>query len=185
MLPNSLRLERLVQNCNRSAIHCHVTAEFSWTSGLPTCTRFLGRSGNPNIGGEPLRENWNCIPTPVMAVHSTPLQGSQDIGSINGGIISKDLKHPDHLFHGPKGTLDLTSASSDVAVTVREHFLLLSLPLLQVPLECLAPALLFLSLAFLAVGGFMSHGDENFLLFGVALALGTPSMMPVQTSAAP
>ena len=120
-----------------------------------------------------------------MAVHSPQLQGSQDIGSINGSVISKDLKPPDYLVHTPKGTLDLTSASRDVAVTVHEHFLLLSLPLLQVMLECLAPALLFLSLVFLAVGGFMSCGDENFLSFGVALALSTPSMMPVQTSAAP
>ena len=120
-----------------------------------------------------------------MAVHSPPLQGSQDIGSINGSIICKDLKPPDYLICGPKGTLDLTSTSRDVAVTVHEHFLLLGLSLLQVPFECLVCMLLFLSLAFLTVGGFMSHRDENFLLFGLALALGTPSMMPVQTSAVP
>ena len=114
-----------------------------------------------------------------MAVHSPPLQGSQDIGSINGGIVCKDLKRPDYLICGPKGTFDLTSVSSDVAATVCEHFLLLGLSLLQVPLECLTSALLFLSLSFLMVGGFMSRGDENFLLFGLALAPGTPSMMPV------
>ena len=77
------------------------------------------------------------------------------------------------------------SASRDVAATVCEHFLLLSLSLLQVPFECLASALLFLSLAFLMVGGFMSCGDENFLLIGSALAWSTLSMVPVQTSAAP
>ena len=120
-----------------------------------------------------------------MVVHLPPLQGSQDIGSINGSIISKDLKPLDCLIHGPKGTLDLTSVSRDVAATVHEHFLLLGLSLLQVPFECLASVLLFLSLAFLMVGGFMSHRDENFLSFGLALAAGTPSMMPVQTSAAP
>ena len=120
-----------------------------------------------------------------MVVHSPPLRGSQDIGSINGSVISKDLKPLDYLIPGPKGTLDLTSASRDVAVTVREHFLLLSLSLLQVPFECLTSALLFLSLAFLTVGGFMSHGDENFLSFRSALALGTPSMMPVRTSPVP
>ena len=120
-----------------------------------------------------------------MAVHSPPLQGSQDIGSINGSIICKDLKTPDYLIHGPKGTFDLTSVSRDVAATVHEHFLFLGLLLLQVPLECLTSVLLFLSLAFLMVGGFMSRGDENFLSFGLALAPGTPSMTPVQTSAAP
>ena len=120
-----------------------------------------------------------------MAVHSPPLQGSQDIDSINGSIICKDPKPLDYLIHGPKGTFDLMSASRDVAATVREHFLLLGLSLLQVLLECLTSALLFFSLAFLMVGGFMSHGDENFLSFGLALALDTPSMMPVQTPAAP
>ena len=120
-----------------------------------------------------------------MVVHSPPLQGSQDIGSINGSIICKDLKPLDYLICGPKGTLDLMSTSRDVAATVHEHFLLLGLLLLQVLLECLTSALLFLSLAFLMVGGFMSRGDENFLSFGMALALGTPSTMPVQTSAAP
>ena len=120
-----------------------------------------------------------------MAVHLPPLQCSQDIGSINGSIICKDLKPPDYLIHGPKGTFDLTSALRDVAATVREHFLLLGLSLLQVPLECLTSALLFLSLAFLMVGGFMSHRDENFLSLGSALAVGTPSTIPVQTSAVP
>ena len=120
-----------------------------------------------------------------MAVHSPPLQGSQDIGSINGSIICKDLKPPDYLIRGPKGTFDLTSVSRDVAATVCEHFLFLCLSLLQVPLKCLTSVLLFLLLAFLTVGGFMSCRDENFLSFGSALALGTPSMMPVQTSAAP
>ena len=99
------------------------------------------------------------------------------------GIICKDLKPPDYLIRGLKGTFDLTGASRDVAATVCEHFLPVGLSLLQVPLECLASALLFLSLAFLTVGGFMFRGDENFLSFGLALALGTPSMMPVQTSA--
>ena len=70
-------------------------------------------------------------------------------------------------------------------MTVHEHFLFLGLLLLQVPLECLTYALLFLSLALLTVGGFMSHRDENFLSFGSALAVGTPSTMPVQTSAVP
>ena len=120
-----------------------------------------------------------------MAVHLPPLQGSQDIGSINGSVICKDLKPLDYLIRGPKGTLDLMSTSRDVAATVHEHFLLLGLSLLQVPFECLASTLLFPSLAFLTVGGFMSREDENFLSFGSALALGTPSMTPVQTSAVP
>ena len=29
-------------------------------------------SGHLNVGGEPLWENWNCIPTPIMAAHSPP-----------------------------------------------------------------------------------------------------------------
>ena len=101
-----------------------------------------------------------------MAVHSPPLQGSQDVGSIDGGIVPKDLEGPDYLIHGSKVTPDLASALRDVAVTVCEHFLLLSFLLLHVPFECLTSALLFLSLAFLTVGGFMSSGDENFLLSG-------------------
>ena len=120
-----------------------------------------------------------------MVVHSPPLQGSHDIGSIDGGIICKDLKPPDDLILGPKGTFDLMSTSRDVAVTVREHFLLLGLSLLQVPLECLTSVLLFFSLVFLTVGGFMPRGDENFFSFGSALAAGTPSTMPVQTPAVP
>ena len=116
-----------------------------------------------------------------MAEHSPSLQGGQDIGSINGSIVSKHLKPPNCLIHGPKGTLNLTSASRDVAATVREHFLLLGLSLLQVPFECLTPTLLFPFLAFLTVGGFISRRDENFLSFGSALAPapGTPSTTPV------
>ena len=114
-----------------------------------------------------------------MAEHLPPLQGGQDIGSINGGIVSKHLKPPNCLIHGPKGILDLTSVSRDIAATVCEHFLLLGLSLLQVPFECLVPMLLFPFLAFLTVGGFISCGDENFLSFGSALALGTSSTTPV------
>ena len=119
--------------------------------GQHVCISWVGcihgqTSGHPNVGGELLRENWKfCIPIPIMAVHSPPLQGSQDIGSINGSIICKDLKPPDYLIIGPKGTLDLMSMSRDVAATVHEHFLLLGLLLLQVPFECLASMLLFLS----------------------------------------
>ena len=120
-----------------------------------------------------------------MAVHSPPLQGSQDVGSIDGGIVPKDLEAPNYLIHGSKVTPDLTSASGDVAATVCEHFLILSFPLLHVPFECLASALLFLSLAFLTVGGFMSSGDENFHLSWSALALIPPSTMPVHTSDLP
>ena len=120
-----------------------------------------------------------------MVVHSPPLQGRQDVGSIDGGIVPKDLEAPDYLVHGSKVTPDLMSMSRDVAVTVCEHFLLLSFPLLHVPFECLTSALFFLSLAFLTVGGFMSSGDENFLLSWSALALATPTMMPVHISALP
>ena len=120
-----------------------------------------------------------------MVVHSPPLQGSRDVGSIDGSIVPRDLEAPDYLIHGSKVTPDLTSASRDVAATVCEHFLLLSFPLLHVAFECLASALLFLSLAFLMVGGFMSSGDENFLLSWLALASTTPTTMPVHTSAPP
>ena len=120
-----------------------------------------------------------------MAVHSPPLQGSQDVGSIDGSIVPKDLEAPDFLVYGSKVTPDLVRVSRDVAVTVCEHFLLLSCSPLQVPFECLASALLFLSLAFLPVSGLMSRGDENFLLSRLALASATPITMPVHTSAAP
>ena len=120
-----------------------------------------------------------------MVEHLPPLQCSQDVGSIDGGIVPKDLEALDYLIHGSKGTPDLMSASRDVAATVCEHFLLLSCPLLQVPFECLASALLFLSLAFLSVSGFMSSWDENFLLSRSALASATPITMPVHTSALP
>ena len=120
-----------------------------------------------------------------MAVHSPPLQGSQDVGRIDGGIVPKDLEAPDYLIHGLQGTPDLTSVLRDVAATVCEYFLLLSFPLLHVPFECVASALLFLSLAFLMVGGFMSRGDENFLSSWSALALATPTTTLVHTSAPP
>ena len=79
-----------------------------------------------------------------MAVHSPPLQGSQDVGSIDGGIVPKDLEALHYLVHGSKVTPDLTSASRDVAATVCEHFLLLSFPLLHLVFECLTSVLLFL-----------------------------------------
>ena len=120
-----------------------------------------------------------------MVVHSPPLQGSQDVGSIDGSVVPKDLEAPDYLIHGSKVTPDLTSASREAAATVCEHFLLLSFPLLHVPFECLTSMLLFLSLVFLTVGGFMYSGDENFLLSWSALASATPTTTPVHTSALP
>ena len=141
--------------------------------------------GDPNVGGQPFQEYWNCVPSSVMAVHPSPLQSSHDVGSIDGGIIPKHLETLHHFVHGPKGTPDLMNMSRDVATAVHEHFLLFSFLVLQVPLECLTPALLFLPLALLVISGLVSHRDENFFLFGAALASGMPSPMSVQTPAVP
>ena len=75
--------------------------------------------------------------------------------------------------------------SGDVAAAVGEHFLLLSLLFLHMPLEGLTSALLFLSLLLLTVGGFVSGGDKNFFLSWSALALVVPAMMSVCASALP
>ena len=141
--------------------------------------------GDPNVGGQPFQEYWNHVCSLVMAVHPSPLQHSHDVGSIDGGVVPKHLEPPHRFVHGPKGTPDLTSTLRDVAVAVHEHFLLFSFPLLQVPLECLTPALLLLPLALLAISGLISRRDENFFQFGVALASGMPSLTSVQTPAVP
>ena len=141
--------------------------------------------GDPSVGGQPFREYWTHVPSSIMAVHPSPLQSSHDVGSIDGSIIPKHLEPPHHFVHGLKGTPDLMSVSRDVAVAMHEHFLLFSFLLLQVPLECLTPALLLLPLVLLAISLLISHRDENFFPFGVALALGMPSPMSVQTPAAP
>ena len=120
-----------------------------------------------------------------MVVHPSPLQSSHDVGSIDGGVIPKHLEPPHHFVHGPKGTPDLMSMSRDVAVAVHEHFLLFSFLLLQVLLECLTPMLLLLPLGLLVISGLISRRDENFFLFGVALASGMPSLTSVQTPAVP
>ena len=144
--------------------------------------RICGQTfGDPNVGGQPFREYWNRIPSSVMVVHLSPLQSSHDVGSIDGSIIPKHLEPPHRFVHGLKGAPDLTSVSRYVAAAVHEHFLLFSLPLLHSPLEYLTPALLLLPLALLAISGLVSHRDENFFPFGVALALGMPSPMSVQT----
>ena len=57
--------------------------------------------GNSDKGGEPLQEDGDSISSSVMAIHSPPFQGGQDVGSIDGGIVPKHLKASDHLVHGP------------------------------------------------------------------------------------
>ena len=148
--------------------------------------RICGQAfGDPNVGGQPFQEYWNCVPSSVMAVHLSPLQSGRDVCSIDRGIVLKHLETPHCFIHGAEGALYLTSASRDVAVAVREHFLLFSLLPLQVSLKCLTPALLLLPLALLAISGLVSHRDQNFFVFGVALALGMPFPTSVQTPAVP
>ena len=120
-----------------------------------------------------------------MAVHPSPLQSGQDVSHIDGSVIPKLFKPPHHFVHGPEGTSDLTSALRDVAAAVHEHFLLVSLPLLQVMLKCLTPVLLLLPLALLVISGLISGRNENFFSFGVALASGLPSPTSLQTPATP
>ena len=141
--------------------------------------------GDPNVGGQPFREYWNCIPSSVMAVHLSPLQSDHDVCSIDRGIVPKHLETPHHIIHGVEGAPYLTSTSRDVAVAVCEYFLLFSLPPLQVSLKYLTPVLLLLPLALLVISGLVSHRDQNFFVFGAALALGVPSPTSVQTPAAP
>ena len=131
-------------------------------------------SGDPNVGGQPFRENWNRVPSSVMAVHLSPLQNGHDVCSVDCGIVPKHLETPHHFVHRAEGAPFLTSMLRDVAAAVREHFLLFSLPPLQVSLKCLTLALLLLPLALLVISGLVSHRDQNFFAFGVALASGMP-----------
>ena len=120
-----------------------------------------------------------------MAVHLSPLQIGHDVCSIDRGIVPKHLETPHRFIHGAEGAPYLTSMSRDVAAAVCEHFLLFSLPPLQVSLKCLTLALLLLPLVLLVISGLVSRRDQNFFTFGVALASGVPSPMSVQTPAAP
>ena len=116
----------------------------SWCS---TCTHFLGNPylwsvlGNSNVGGEPLRKGWDQVPDPIVAIHLPPLQGGHNEGGMNGCVVSEDLEAPDHLIHGPKTCLDLPNTFRDIVVTLGQHLLLSSFPLLQVAFECVTPAL--------------------------------------------
>ena len=140
-------------------------------------------SGDPNVGGQPFWEYWNCVPSSIMTVHLSPLQSGHDVCSVDRGIVSKHLETPHRFVHRAEGAPYLTSASRDVAAAVHEHFLLFSLPPLQVSLKCLTLALLLLPLALLVISGLVSCRDQNFFTFGAALALGMPSLMSVQTPA--
>ena len=141
--------------------------------------------GDSNVGGQPFREYRNHVPSSVMAVHLSPFQSGHDVCRVDRGIVPKHLETPHCFIHGVEGAPDLTSTLRDVAAAVHEHLLLFSLLPLQVPLKCLTLALLILLLMLLAISGLISRRDENLFLFGVALALGMPSLPSVQTPAAP
>ena len=169
--------------CHGVQLDIGVADVYMFSGEVHICGQVLG---DPNVGGQPFREYWNCVPSSIMVVQPSPLQSGHDVCSVDCGIVSKHLEIPHCFMHRVEGTPYLMRVSRDVTAAVREHFLLFSLPPLQVPLECLTPALflfslvlILLPLALLAISGLVPRRDENFFAFGVALASGMPFLTSV------
>ena len=135
--------------------------------------------GHSNVGGQPLREDGNGISSTVVAIHPSPLQGSQHVGSVDGSAVPKHSEASDHFVCGLQNILYFPSTLGNILMTMRQYLLFLSLWLVQMPFEGLALACLLLFLSLLVVGRLMPCGDEDFIPLGSTLALGSYSASPV------
>ena len=167
-------------SCRRVQMDVRVSCMHVFPWQVHTCGQVLG---NSNLGGKPLRKGLDGVPAPIVAIHLPPLQGGHNEGGVDGCNVSEDLKAPDHLIYWPKTCLNLLSMSRDIAVTLGQHVLLLSFPLLQVAFGCVTPVLLLFFLFLLPVCQLVSGRNEDFLLSWLTLTAATLAMTPVHTPA--